>query len=88
MAVALGRLAAEDPSFRVVSNVETGQTIIKGMGELHLEVLVDACVGNLRWRPMWARLRWPIKRPSRSLGPVITRTKRWCGTVCTHQPYF
>lgn len=41
MAVALGRLAAEDPSFRVVSNVETGQTLIKGMGELHLEVLVD-----------------------------------------------
>ncbi|TGW15887.1 elongation factor G [Candidatus Hepatobacter penaei] len=41
MAVALGRLAAEDPSFKVATNVETGQTLIKGMGELHLEVLVD-----------------------------------------------
>lgn len=41
MGIALGRLAAEDPSFRVSSNVETGQTIIKGMGELHLEIIVD-----------------------------------------------
>lgn len=41
MGVALSRLAAEDPSFRVSSNVETGQTIIKGMGELHLEIIVD-----------------------------------------------
>ncbi len=41
MGVALARLAAEDPSFRVTSDVESGQTIIKGMGELHLEILVD-----------------------------------------------
>ncbi|MDR2646462.1 MAG: elongation factor G [Holosporaceae bacterium] len=41
MGVALSRLAAEDPSFRVSSNKETGQTIIKGMGELHLEIIVD-----------------------------------------------
>jgi elongation factor G len=41
MGTALSRLAAEDPSFRVSSNVETGQTIIKGMGELHLEIIVD-----------------------------------------------
>ncbi len=41
MGVALGRLAAEDPSFRVTSDVESGQTVIKGMGELHLEILVD-----------------------------------------------
>jgi elongation factor G len=41
MGLALNRLAAEDPSFRVTSDEESGQTIIKGMGELHLEILVD-----------------------------------------------
>jgi len=41
MGTALARLAAEDPSFRVASDIESGQTIIKGMGELHLEILVD-----------------------------------------------
>ncbi len=41
MGVALGRLAREDPSFRVTTDHESGQTIIKGMGELHLEILVD-----------------------------------------------
>jgi elongation factor G len=41
MSVALGRLAEEDPTFQVSSNEETGQTEISGMGELHLEILVD-----------------------------------------------
>ena len=41
MGVALGKLAAEDPSFRVHTDEETGQIIISGMGELHLEIIVD-----------------------------------------------
>jgi elongation factor G len=41
MGAALKRLADEDPSFRVTSDMESGQTVIKGMGELHLEILID-----------------------------------------------
>ena len=41
MSAGLQRLAAEDPSFRVSSDIESGQTIMKGMGELHLDILVD-----------------------------------------------
>jgi len=41
MGIALGKLAAEDPSFRVHTDEETGQTIISGMGELHLDIIVD-----------------------------------------------
>ena len=41
MGIAIGRLIAEDPSLRVHSDEETGQTILKGMGELHLEIIID-----------------------------------------------
>mgnify|MGYP000293737613 CR=1 FL=1 len=41
MGIALQKLAEEDPTFRVSTNQETGQTIIAGMGELHLEIIVD-----------------------------------------------
>ena len=41
MSAGLQRLAAEDPSFRVETDLESGQTIMKGMGELHLDILVD-----------------------------------------------
>ena len=41
MGIALGKLANEDPSFRVSSDEESGQTIIAGMGELHLDIIVD-----------------------------------------------
>ena len=41
LGVALGKLAEEDPTFRIKGDPETGQTIISGMGELHLEIIVD-----------------------------------------------
>jgi hypothetical protein len=41
MGIALNKLAEEDPSFRVKIDEETGQTVISGMGELHLEIIVD-----------------------------------------------
>jgi len=48
MGIALGRLAQEDPSFRVRTDEESGQTIISGMGELHLEIIVDRLQRELR----------------------------------------
>jgi elongation factor G len=48
MGAALGRLAEEDPTFRVRGNEETGQTLIDGMGELHLEVIVDRLLREFR----------------------------------------
>jgi len=78
MGLALGRLAEEDPTFRVRYDEETGQTIISGMGELHLDVLVDrmrreysvdANVG----RPQVA-YRETITKPARAQGRFVRQT--------------
>jgi elongation factor G len=59
---ALKSLSDEDPTFRVRTDEETGQTIISGMGELHLEVLVDRMVREFASRPPSASRRSPIAR--------------------------
>ncbi len=48
MGIALGKLAEEDPTFRTYTNLDTGQTIISGMGELHLEIIVDRLLREFR----------------------------------------
>jgi elongation factor G len=78
LAIGLQRLAAEDPSFKVNTDVETGQTIISGMGELHLEIIVDrlkreffvdANVG----RPQVA-YRETIRKPAEGVGKYVRQT--------------
>ncbi len=78
MTEALRRLAEEDPTFRVRTDEETGQTLISGMGELHLDVLVDRMVREFK---VWANVGKPqvayretITRPVRSEGRFVRQT--------------
>jgi elongation factor G len=78
MGIALGKLMDEDPTFRVNSDPETGQTIIAGMGELHLEVLVDRLMREHRvdanvGRPQVA-YRETITQPSKARDPFKRQT--------------
>ncbi len=78
MGLALGRLSEEDPTFRVSSDAETGQTIIAGMGELHLEVIVDRLMREYRvdanvGRPQVA-YRESISRSARAREPYKRQT--------------
>ena len=66
MAEALRRLAEEDPTFRVRTDEETGQTVISGMGELHLDVLVDRMVREFK---VWAN----VGKPQVAYRETITR---------------
>ncbi len=75
---ALQRLAEEDPTFRVSSNEETGQTIIAGMGELHLEVIIDRLLREFRvganvGNPQVA-YRETINKPVRAEGKFIRQS--------------
>ena len=65
MGIALGRLAQEDPSFRLRTDEESGQTIISGMGELHLDVLVDSMRREFNVELIWANLKWLIEKQSK-----------------------
>ena len=62
LGLGLQKLASEDPSFRVNTDEETGQTIISGMGELHLEIIVDRLIGSSKSIPTLASLRLLIER--------------------------
>ncbi len=66
MGIALRRLSEEDPTFQVNSNVETGQTVISGMGELHLEILVDRMQREFK-------VQANVGRPRVSYRETITR---------------
>jgi elongation factor G len=78
MGMALARLSEEDPTFRVRSDPETGQTLISGMGELHLEVIVDRMLREFRvdanvGRPQVA-YRETITRPAKAEGRFVRQT--------------
>jgi elongation factor G len=71
---ALGKLVKEDPSFRVKTNEETGQTLIAGMGELHLEIIVDRLTREFKVDANVGSPRLPIERPSPSPARRISST--------------
>ncbi|XMR34084.1 hypothetical protein ACLK12_17805 [Escherichia coli] len=63
MGLALGRLAQEDPSFRVWTDEESGQTIIAGMGELHLDIIVDRMRREFKVEANVGSRRLPTVKP-------------------------
>src|SRR2546422_4736758 len=78
LGVSLSRLALEDPTFRVTSEEETGQTLIHGMGELHLEIIVDRLLREVRvdanvGKPQVA-YRETIRKPAAAQGRYVRQT--------------
>ena len=78
MALALAKLSREDPSFRVSTNQETGQTLIAGMGELHLEIIVDRLLREFKVEATVGKpqvsYREAIKKPVRAEGKFIRQS--------------
>ncbi len=78
MALALAKLMREDPSFRVTTNTETGQTLIAGMGELHLEIIVDRLLREFKVEATVGKpqvsYREAIKKPIRCEGKFIRQS--------------
>lgn len=78
MALALAKLMREDPSFRVTTNTETGQTLIAGMGELHLEIIVDRLLREFKVEATVGKpqvsYREAIKKPVRCEGKFIRQS--------------
>jgi elongation factor G len=78
LGLSLGRLAEEDPTFRVHTDNESGQTIIEGMGELHLEIIVDRLLREFKveanvGKPQVA-YRETIRKPARAEGKFVRQT--------------
>ena len=78
MALALGKLSREDPSFKVSTNEETGQTLIAGMGELHLEIIVDRLLREFKVEANVGKpqvsYRETIRRPVQAEGKYIRQS--------------
>ncbi len=78
MALALAKLMREDPSFRVTTNQETGQTLIAGMGELHLEIIVDRLLREFKVEATVGKpqvsYREAMKKPVRAEGKFIRQS--------------
>ena len=85
LGMALGKLTQEDPTFRVHTDQETGQTIISGMGELHLEIIVDRLVREFKVEAASAGRRSPTARRSsvrpRARGASFARPAAAASTV-------